>query len=82
MQDREREGEGALVQVVEVRAALDIAVRGRERVLNERVVRDLGVVITESVSFIFTCHNPQRLDPVRFRTAWERVGSPGRDLTD
>lgn len=41
VQDREREGEGALVQVVEERAAFDIAVRGRERVLDERVVGDL-----------------------------------------
>ena len=47
MQDREREGEGALVQVVEERAAFDIAVRGRERVLDERVVRDLVVAIVK-----------------------------------
>lgn len=41
VEDREREGEGAFVERVEERAALDKAVRSREGVLDDRVSSDL-----------------------------------------
>ena len=48
VQDGERELLGAGVERREVGALLDVGVRGRERVLDERVARDLQSEVCES----------------------------------
>lgn len=83
VQDLEREGEGALVQAVEVRTAFYIAVRGRERVLDERVVRDLVTAMLKVSLASRRVLRPSTPSPCwEVQPLWGLGASHGQDATD